>query len=456
MAPRLLVLGTGWGATSFLRSLRQPSKWNITIASQRDHMLFTPLLASTATGALEHRSIIEPIRPLATQKGARFLLAEANAIESAASAVHFRAPQFTFPMPETNGDAAAIAPGLFSQQYDALVLAVGATVNTFNVPGVREHTLFMKEAADARRVRRRMHDLFEAASLPLLSAHQRRSLLTFVVCGAGPTGVELAAEISDWFADIARSKRYGNLAEEARVVLVEASGEILSSFDQALREYALRRLRKGRTEVKLGSAVREVHANAVVLADSKNGTMSERLPCGMVVWTACVGPRSVVADSDLVKDERGAHVLTDSHLLAHVKEGAAPVFAIGDCGAIEGNPLVPIAQVAEQQGVYVAAMLDRAKSLDVDDLRNAGGPFIFASKGMLAYVGSARGVASVHGIKRGNGTKGEQAVWRYSGFMAWMTWRFAYLSKLGSLRNKLQVPLDWFKTALFGRDVSSF
>lgn len=462
--PKLLILGTGWGGTSLLRALRQPTKYDITIASSRDHMLFTPLLTSTATGALEHRSIIEPIRPLATRRNATFLNAHATQIIPQSSSVKFKVPSST----ETT----------FEQPYDILVVSIGATVNTFGVPGVQEHALFMKEAHHAREVRKRMHDAFEAASLPVTTPHERRALLTFVVCGAGPTGVELTAEIADWLRDMALSKRYErDLVDNARVVLVEASGDILSSFDHSLRSYALRRLRASRVEVKLGAAVKRVEKNVVVLIDSNKSkhigddkSIEEIVPCGMVVWTAGVKARDVIENcKSLQKNEAGSHLLTDKYLLCQDKNNEtvkkSSVFAIGDCARMEHEALVPIAQVAEQQGIYVAGVLDRAdvanQGISNVVLRQAATErFSFASKGMLAYVGAARGVAAIAGGKQREkqvgGAKGETDMVKWSGFMAWLVWRYAYFSKLGSFRNKLQVPLDWTKTAIFGRDVSSF
>lgn len=350
----------------------------------------------------------------------------------------------------------------FSETYDGLVVAVGATVNTFGVPGVKEYALFMKEARHARAVRKRMHDLFEAAALPVTSLHERRALLTFVVCGAGPTGVELTAEIAGWLRDMARSRRYGDLVDLARVILVEASGNILSTFDHSLRTYALSCLRAARVDVKLGATIKRVEPTAVILDDNSsskshgpNAPLTERLPCGMVIWTAGVGPRPVIVESDLPKIHHASHVETDSFLICQTNN-SKPIFVIGDCARIRDQPLVPIAQVAEQQGIYVAGLLDNSASLTIPDLQQAAdGPFEFASKGMLAYVGSGRGVAAVATGKR----KQEQTsagIFRSSGFVAWLIWRFAYFSKLGSLRNKMQVPLDWVKTALFGRDVSSF
>lgn len=460
--PKLLILGTGWGGTSLLRALRRPNRYDITIASPRDHMLFTPLLASTATGALEHRSIIEPIRPLATKKNATFLNASATRINAATSTVHFEVPRFTFMPAVTDAGSdpkKCVATETFSQRYDILAIAVGATVNTFGIPGASLYALPMKQAADARQVRKRMHDLFEAASLPVTSAYLRRNLLTFVVCGAGPTGVELSAEIADWLRDVRWARRYGDIANDARVILVEAAGNVLSTFDDSLRSYALRRLRAAHVDVRLSAAVRRVEADAVVLSDAASGRGEERLACGMVVWTAGIRGHGILDATDLQKNERNTGLLTDAHLMCQNPPGVDSVaFAIGDCAHVKDNPLVPIAQVAEQAGIHVAGLLDRVSVPTAREFRQLQ-PFAFASRGMLAYVGSARGVASL--VKPGardpkrDGQKGADSVMT-RGFLAWMTWRLAYFSKLGSFRNKVQVPLDWFKTALFGRDVSSF
>lgn len=464
--PKLLVLGTGWGGTSLCRALRQPKKWDITVASSRDHMLFTPLLTSTATGALEHRSIMEMIRPLASAKEATFLNAQAKSIKIDDKTVNLE-------IPSQNPYIANLEPkaSSFAQPFDVLVISVGATINTFGVPGVNEHACFMKEASHARTVRKRMHDAFEAAMLPI-SQYERQALLTFVVCGAGPTGVELTAEIADWLHDLAYSKRYPkDIMDCARVILVEASGNILSTFDRSLREYALRRLRVARIEVKLGARVKQVEKNAVILsnASSDDTSLDERVPCGLVVWTAGIGPREVIKHTHgVVKNERKSHLMTDDYLLCEAEAEAGkdiPVFAIGDCASIRNNPLIPIAQVAEQQGIYVASVLDSLQLNSPshcptpDELRKAApSAFRFASKGMLAYVGSARGVAAVNtgGLNSKDGDDDPSRVVKWSGFAAWLTWRYAYFSKLGSFRNKLQVPLDWVKTALFGRDVSSF
>lgn len=466
--PRLLILGTGWGATSLLRALRKPNRYDITIASPRDHMLFTPLLASTATGALEHRSILEPIRPLATKKNATFLNASATRIDAAIATVQFQTPRLAFLQDgddSNNSFSADLGSESFSQQYDILAVSVGATVNTFGIPGAQQFALPMKQAAHARAVRKRMHDLFEAAALPVTSPHVRRNLLTFVVCGAGPTGVELSAEIADWLRDIQWSRRYGDIAQDARVILVEAAGDVLSMFDESLRSYALRRLRVARVDVRLSAAVRRVERDAVVMSDASSGRGEERVPCGMVVWTAGIAGHPILENTDLEKNQRGNRLLTDAHLICkRPASDPAVVFAIGDCAHVDNNPLVPIAQVAEQAGTHVASMLDNVTRPTVTEFHKLR-PFSFASKGMLAYVGSARGVASL--VKPGSLGKSTNpnvttADSKHSnsvisrGFFAWMVWRFAYLSKLGSLRNKLQVPLDWFKTSLFGRDVSSF
>jgi NADH:ubiquinone reductase (non-electrogenic) len=446
-------------------------------------MLFTPLLASTATGALEHRSVIEPIRPIATRKGAKFITAEARQIQHDRNRVELQLPDFALPnalifkgqepeiraLPDLHAKIPAPGADHFLLEYDALVVAVGAKVNTFGIPGVDKYAFFMKEAKDARAVRKRIHNLLEAASLPIMDEERQRALLTFVICGAGPTGVELAAELGDWLRDVSRSKRYGNLADLARVVLVEASGEILSTFDKHLQSYALGALRSGRIDVKLGSKVKEVHFDSVLLEHTRpkaempsaqQGCNLERVPCGMVVWSAGVGARDLIKNCNLEKNASGNRFLTDEHLLCTgVGPQQAPVFAMGDCGSIRSNPLVPIAQVAEQQGIYLSHLLDTAKELRAPAIRDAVRPFEFFNKGMLAYVGSSRGVASVatgsKAVKREGGGLSDRFL-RYSGHAAWVTWKLAYLSKLGSFRNKVTVPMDWIKTWLFGRDVSSF
>jgi NADH:ubiquinone reductase (non-electrogenic) len=189
--PRLVVLGTGWGGFSFLRSI-DSSAYDVTILSARDHMVFTPLLCSTAVGTLEHRSILEPVRPLAAKKNMKFMLAEALSVDFTKKVVHSR-PIIESPI--------GTKPHPIEVQYDKLVIAIGALPNTFGIEGVRENAMFMKEVRDGRAVRVRIHACFEAASYPGLTLQEQKNLLTFVVVGGGPTGVELAGELSDYIKE---------------------------------------------------------------------------------------------------------------------------------------------------------------------------------------------------------------------------------------------------------------
>lgn len=188
---KLVVLGTGWAGFSFLRSI-DSALYDVTVLSVRDHMVFTPLLCSTAVGTLEHRSIMEPVRPLAAHKNMNFMLAEAMDINVDKKSITAQ-PLVQSPIgPKSES---------FEVSYDKLVVAVGALPNTFGIPGVIEHALFMKEAQDGRAVRARIHACFEAAMYPGVSVQEKKNLLTFVVVGGGPIGVEFSSELSDYILE---------------------------------------------------------------------------------------------------------------------------------------------------------------------------------------------------------------------------------------------------------------
>eukprot|EP00049_Salpingoeca_infusionum_P017772 m.354279 g.354279 ORF g.354279 m.354279 type:complete len:464 (-) comp16970_c0_seq1:1879-3270(-) len=428
--PRILVLGTGWGSYSFLHTI-DTKKYDVTVVSPRDHMLFTPLLASTTVGTLEHRSIIEPVRIEASKRKFEFIQADATALNLQDKTV--RCVSSILPK--------AACTHEFEMPYDYLVVGIGAVPNTFGIPGVRENTMFLKQANDARQIRRRIHDNFEVASIPGQSNKAIEELLTFTVVGGGPTGVEFAAELTDMLAEDAH-RLYPHVAHKTKVVLVNATNDVLSSFDVSLREYALRRLKRQRCDVRLGVTVNKVTPNSVELG---NG---ETIQTNLVVWSAGVGPHPLVQNlPDVHCDTRHGHLLVDDNLRIQAADNA---FAIGDCAEIEGQPLPAIAQVAEQQAQYLARRFNEGMGATQDN-----DPFKFASKGALAYLGRYGAVAKIQ-----LGDDKPKNVWdptvRVAGIYAWFVWRTVYLTKLGYWRNRLQVPMDWMKTFIFGRDGSKF
>jgi NADH:ubiquinone reductase (non-electrogenic) len=310
--------------------------------------------------------------------------------------------------------------------YDLLVIAVGAENATFNIPGVQEHALFLKDLADARSIRQRIIECFERASQPSRSEDEVRALLHFVVVGGGPTGVEFAAEMQDFATDELR-KWFPELAQNVRITLLEATDQILSSFDAELADYTLKHFRRSRINVRTASLVSEVKRESVVLQSG------EEIPCGLVVWSTGIGPTVFVQSLDLPKDTRG-RLLTDPLLRVVNLES---IYAIGDCAQIENLQLPPTAQVAQQAGTYLG------KALNVVAKGKRPWPFRYRHMGMLAYIGGNKALADMSNFKG-------------RGVTAWLIWRSAYLTKLVSWRNKVQVFLNWVSASIFGRDISRF
>lgn len=405
---RLLVLGSGFGGFSLLSRIRARD-WDATLLSPRNYFLFTPLLPSAASGSVEFRSILEP---------SRRRLRSVHVIEGAAESIDWESHQVHC--------VGAVGGERFTLPYDLLVIAVGAAVGDYGVPGVREHALKLASVEDARAVRRGVLEQLARAEIPGLTPEEIRQRLTFVVCGGGPTGVEIAAEIDDLIDEELRHS-YPELAPQARVVLVEALERLLTSFDEALSDYTKRHFLRTGIEVRTQVKVQAIERDRVVLAGG------EVIPCGLVLWAGGNAPVSLMASLGLPLDRRG-RLVVDDHLRVPGREG---VYALGDCVAVGEPPLPATAQVAQQQGKYIAGALA--------SLREGGyvEPFRFKASGMLAYIGGGEALADLPNVK-------------WSGRGAWLFWRSVYLTKLVSPANKIKVLFDWIKARLFGRDLSRF
>jgi NADH:ubiquinone reductase (non-electrogenic) len=406
--PKLLVLGSGFGGFSLLSRIRARD-WDATLLSPRNYFLFTPLLPSAASGSVEFRSILEP---------SRRRLRGVHVIEGFAESIDWDSRQVSC--------LGAVGGERFTRPYDFLVIAVGAAVGDYGVPGVREHALKLASVEDARAVRRGVLEQFARAEIPGLTPGELRQRLTFVVCGGGPTGVEIAAEIDDLIDEELRHS-YPELAPVARVVLVEALERLLTSFDEALSDYTKRHFLRVGIEVRTQAKVQSIERDRVVLAGG------EVIPCGLVLWAGGNAPVPLVASLGLPLDRRG-RLAVDDHLRIPGREGA---YAIGDCAAVGEPPLPATAQVAQQQGKYLAGALASFRDDGYVE------PFRFKASGMLAYIGGGEALADLPQVK-------------WSGRGAWLFWRSVYLTKLVSPANKIKVLFDWVKARLFGRDLSRF
>lgn len=403
--PRLLVVGSGFGGFSLLSRL-DARDWDATLLSPRNYFLFTPLLPSAASGSVEFRSILEPTRR--RLRGVRVIEGLAESVDWDGRQVHC---------------LGAVGGERFTLPYDHLVIAVGAAVGDYGVPGVKEHALKLASVEDARAVRRGVLDQFARAEVPGLTPEELRQRLTFVVCGGGPTGVEIAAEIDDLIDEELHASYPPELVSQARVVLVEATERLLTSFDEALSDYTKRHFLHSGIDVRTRAKVRAVERDRVVLEDG------EVIPCGLVLWAGGNAPVPFIAS---LGEARRLEV--DEYLRL---PGHENVYALGDCAAVGKPPLPATAQVAQQQGAYLAKTLKRLRR------GQAAEPFRFKASGMLAYIGGGEALADLPQVK-------------WSGRGAWLFWRSVYLTKLVSPANKIKVLFDWIKAKLFGRDLSRF
>lgn len=406
--PQLVILGTGFGGFSVLKDIDRRA-YDVVVVSPRNHFLFTPLLPSTTVGTIEFRSIIEPVRTV--HEGVRYYQASCTSVN---------------PAEQTLECTNALDGVTFQLRYDTLVIGVGAENNTFNIAGVREHAFFLKELSDARAIRQRIIENFERAATPAISGEERKRLLHVVVVGGGPTGVEFAAELHD-FLDEDLRKWFPRVVDEARITILEASLQILTAFDAALRDYTLALFRRQRISVRLNASVSRVDEAEIHLSDGTS------IPCGMVVWTTGVTAGAFVRSLPFPKTP-AARIVVDEFLRV---KGWTNVYALGDCATLESMDLPATSQVAQQEGRYLARLLNNSAE------GKPYKPFRYRHYGMLAYIGSNRALADLASVKG-------------KGFSTWLFWRSTYLTKLVSWKNKVLVVFDWCKTFLFGRDISRF
>ncbi|KAL6544782.1 External alternative NAD(P)H-ubiquinone oxidoreductase B2, mitochondrial [Orobanche minor] len=319
---RVVVLGTGWAGTSFLKNLKN-SSYDVQVISPRNFFAFTPLLPSVTCGTVEARSIVEPIRNIVRKKNVdiQYWEAECFKIDAENRKVYC----------QSHLAGGGNAKEEIIVDYDYLVISVGARANTFNIPGVAENCHFLKEVEDAQRIRRTIVDCFERASLPNLSDEERKKILHFVVVGGGPTGVEFAAELHDYVnGDLL--KLYPNVKEAVKITLLEATDHILNMFDKRITAFAEEKFQRDGIDVKTGAMVVNVSDKEISTKQVRNGGAVSSTPYGMVVWSTGIGTRPVIMEFMKQIGQGTRRVLaTDEWMRV---EGSDSIYALGDCATI--------------------------------------------------------------------------------------------------------------------------
>lgn len=460
---KLVVLGTGWGAISMLKHL-DTSLYNVTVVSPRNYFLFTPLLPSVPTGTIDAKSIVDPVRNIAKQTPLEVSYLEAEATHIDPVTRHITVQHSANP---ATANIAPVAAAIQTQlDYDYLVIAVGAQPNTFGTPGVYEHAYFLKELSDAVKIRSKLMQNIELAQLLPRDSPERERLLTFTVIGGGPTGVELAAEVKDYIDDDL-CKWFPGIEGECKVQLIEALPNILNSFNPKLISYSEFILNKIDIDLRVNTMVKNIDSHHITATTRlPNGdSQTVTLPYGVLVWATGNGVRPVVSDlANQLEDQTFAKrgLLVNSFLKVN---GALDIFLLGDC-TFTKDP--PTAQVAHQQGIYLANLLENLARIDELELKldllesndsrvvlleemqtkykQQLKPFKYSHMGALAYIGSERAVADL--------VWGDWNSVATGGSLTFLFWRVAYVAMSLSVKNKVLICLDWLKMSIFGRDCS--
>lgn len=414
LAPRIVIVGGGFAGVNAALELAKRCAGvlpvHVTLVSDRNFFLFTPMLAEAATGAVEARHVLYPIRPLCGRWGVEFGEMAVESIDLERRRVIARHSR---------------SPVRQSVHYDKLILALGAAPNTAIAPGAAEHALPFKGVGDALMIRNRVIDLFEAAALTD-DPWARRRLLTFVVVGAGHAGTELMAAIEELTRGILL-RHYPSIPEDnIRLVLVGSA--VLPQTATNLAAYTKEQLVKRGIELETARAAK-VLPDGLTLADGR------MIPSHCVIWTAGNRVSPVVADLPLPKAKDGRLLVNEFFEV----QGVRDVYALGDNACQtdphNGQPYVATAQVALRQARVFA------ENLEAELTGRTRKPFRFKLLGEMVPLSRHTAVADLNGMK-------------LVGFPAWWIWKTVYMMKLPTLASRLRVILDWTVELFFERDVS--
>lgn len=406
MSKRVVILGGGFGGLYAARALRNHDEVSVTLIDRRNFHLFQPLLYQVATGELSPSDIAFPLRAVFTgNSSVRVLLSEAVDLDPAAGTL-------------------LLADGAI-EKYDYLIIATGARSYYFGNDEWADFAPGLKSIEDATRIRHRILYAFEAAERAT-TLEERTACLTFVVVGAGPTGVELAGALGEIANDALRGDFRNIRPEESRILLLDNSPRVLSPFSPDLSSHAERSLINIGVRSLLNVRVTGVDSAGVTI---QTATGTDRIRANTVLWAAGVAAADftrVVSERMQVPLDRSGRVPVDRYCNV---PGHPEVFVIGDGALVldrDDKPLPGVAPVAMQQGRYAASVI-RKRIAGV-----ASEPFSYRDKGSLAVIGRASGVAQFGGERI-----------RIHGWLAWLVWLFVHLMYLVGFQNRLVVFIRW-------------
>lgn len=388
----VVIVGAGFGGLAAAVALRKVAV-RVTIIDRTNHHLFQPLLYQVATAGLSPADISAPIRAVVRrQPNTEVIMAEVAGVDLDLQSVRLEDRNI---------------------RYDYLILATGSRDNYFSHPEWSRFAPGLKTIADATDIRRRILTAFETAETEE-DPKKRTHLMTFVLVGAGATGVEMAGAIAE-LSHVALAEDFRHIdPRDARIILVEAGPRILPQFPESLSDVARAELERHGVEVRTGVMVEEIDAEGVRIGD-------ERIESRTVIWAAGVRASSA-AEWLSAESDRSGRVIVEPDLSV---SGHAKVFVIGDAAAVRDYPLPGVAQVALQQGKHAAWRIE----CRVNGYPEPG-PFKYQDKGSLATVGRSFAVMQYGPI-------------RLSGFVAWMAWLLVHIWYLIGFRNRMLVMFQW-------------
>ncbi|KAJ5414004.1 hypothetical protein N7509_000631 [Penicillium cosmopolitanum] len=495
--PRLVILGTGWGSIALLKNLN-PGDYHVTVVSPTNYFLFTPMLPSATVGTLGLRSLVEPVRRIIERVNGHFL-------KASATDVHFSEKLVEVSQVGRDGQQKS-----FYLPYDKLVVGVGCVTNPHGVKGL-ENCNFLKTIDDARQIKNKVLENMELACLPTTTDAERRRLLSFVICGGGPTGVEFAAELFDLLNEDLLYSFPRIVRNEISVHIIQSRTHILNTYDEALSKYAEGRFTRDGVEVLTNARVKEVQPDKVLFSQVEDGkTIVKEIPTGFCLWSTGVARAEICETlSKKLEGQNNKHAIeTDSHLRI-IGAPLGDVYAIGDCSTVQNNLAENIIRflrtIAWEKGqnpekvhltfsewTDVANRVKRhygelSELLHQIDTKLTSPPATAQRANQQGvYLGQklSKIAAALPGLKANQIDYGDldEAVYRAfkyrhlgslayisnaaifdfggmsfsGGVIAMYLWRSIYFAESVSFRTRCMLAMDWAKRAFFGRDLMSF